>query len=284
MAQLLRGAPVARALMDALAPRVDALCARGVTPTLAVIRVGERQDDLSYERNVRGRCEKVGIAFRSVALAASCTQGELMDAVAGVNADAGVHGCLMFRPLPAQLDEKAACAALAPEKDVDGVSPLSLAGVFSGDDLGFAPCTAEACVALLDHYGVALSGKRACVVGRSLVVGRPLSLLLQARDATVTMCHSRTEALAQECARADLLLVATGRPKTAGAACTRPGQVIVDVGFNWDDASQAFVGDVDFFACEGAARAITPVPGGVGSVTTAVLATHVVRAAERMAF
>ena len=281
MAELLKGAPVARALTEELGARVAALLARGVTPGLAILRVGERPDDLSYERAALKRCEKVGIAVRRVALPADCTQAELERAIRDVNADPTVHGCLMFRPLPASLDERAACAALDVAKDVDGVTAGSLAGVFAGEPVGFPPCTAEAVVQLLRHHGVALDGADVAVVGRSLVIGRPVSMLLQAANATVTMCHTHTRDLAAKCADADVVVVAAGHAGTFGARCAHAGQVVVDVGINWDEGTQRRVGDVDFDAVEPIVGAITPVPGGVGSVTTACLAKHVVEAAER---
>lgn len=283
MAELLRGAPVASSILSDLAPRVEALRARGIRPALALVRVGERPDDLSYERGACKRAEQAGIAVERVALPADCSQRDLLDAIGRVNADPAIHGCLMFRPLPPHLDEEAACAALDPAKDVDGITAGSLYGVFANRPLGFAPCTAEAVVEVLERSGIALEGARATVVGRSLVVGRPAALMLQARNATVTMCHTRTRDLAAECRRADVLVVAAGRPRTVGADCAAPGQVVVDVGINWDEDAQRLVGDVDFDAVEPVAAAITPVPGGVGAVTTAVLVQHVVEAAERAA-
>lgn len=281
MAELLKGAPVARALTEELGARVAALLARGVTPGLAILRVGKRPDDLSYERAALKRCEKVGISVRRVTLPADCTQAELERAIRDVNADPSVHGCLMFRPLPASLDERAACAALDVAKDVDGVTAGSLAGVFAGEPVGFPPCTAEAVLQLLRHHGVSLDGADVVVVGRSLVIGRPVSMLLQAANATVTMCHTHTRDLAAKCAAADIVVVAAGHAGTFGARCAHAGQVVVDVGINWDEVAQHLVGDVDFDAVEPIVGAITPVPGGVGSVTTACLAKHVVEAAER---
>ena len=281
MAELLKGAPVAAAITEGLIPRVEALAARGVTPTLAIVRVGEREDDLSYERGAKKRCAKVGIDVRGFVLASDCSQRELMDVIARVNGDPSIHGCLMFRPLPRTLDQDAACAALDPAKDVDCITAGSLYGVFANQPTGFPPCTAEAVVALLDHYGYELSGARVTVVGRSLVIGKPVSMMLQARNATVTMCHTRTSDLAGECSRAQILVAAAGHARTVGADCAAPGQVVVDVGINWDESAGRLVGDVDFEGVEPIASAITPVPGGVGSVTTAILARHVIEAAER---
>lgn len=281
MATLLKGLPVARELSANVAERVQALRSRGVVPTLAIVRVGEREDDLAYERGATKRCEAVGIALRKIVLDASCTQGDLLAAIGGVNADDSIHACLLFRPLPAGLDEAMACAALDPAKDVDCATDQSLLGVFANRELGFPPCTAEACVELLDHYGVALDGANVVVVGRSLVIGRPVSLMLQARDATVTMCHTHTRDVAALCRQADVVVVAAGHANTFGAEAARDGQVVVDVGINWDDDAGKLCGDVAFAEVEPVVAAITPVPGGVGSVTTAVLAKHVVQAAER---
>lgn len=281
MTELLRGAPVAAVLTEDVAARVASLAGRGVVPTLAILRVGERSDDLSYERAAVKRCEKVGIAVRVLALPEDAGTEVLLAAVRDVNENPAVHGCLIMLPLPAHVDEAAVCAALDPAKDVDGVTAGSLYGVFAAHAVGFPPCTAQAVLALLDHYGVSLSGARAAVVGRSLVIGRPVAMMLLSRDATVTLCHTRTVDLAAELRRADVVVCAAGHAGTVGADALRPGQVVVDVGINWDEQSRSLVGDVDFAAADGVVRAITPVPGGVGSVTTAILARHVVEAAER---
>ena len=280
MARLLRGAPVAQALTLSLKPRVEALRDRGVVATLAVVRVGEGASDLSYERAARRRMDAVGIATKSIALPADCSQAELTDAIDRVNEDAGIHGCLILRPLPRTLDERAACAALDVAKDVDGVTAGSLYGMFANRQVGFSPCTAEAVMKLLDYYGVELSGAKVTVVGRSLVIGRPVSMLLLAADATPTLCHTRTRELAVACRDADVVVVAAGHARVVGAAAVRAGQVIVDVGTNWDEEAGTLVGDVDFDAVEPKVAAITPVPGGVGAVTTAILAKHVIEAAE----
>ena len=282
MAELWKGAPAAAALTEQLIPRAQALRERGIVPTLAIIRVGERPEDLSYERGAMKRCEKVGIAVRQFLLTAVSSQADLMDVIEEVNRDQSIHGCLLFRPLPRHMDEQAACAALAPEKDVDGITPGSLAAVFAGSGAGYPPCTAQACLELLDHYGYELKGKRAVVVGRSLVIGKPVSMLLLGRHATVTICHTRTADLPAECRRADVLIAAAGKAGVIGADCLSPGQVVIDVGINADENGN-LVGDVDFAAAEPVAGAITPVPGGVGAVTTSVLARHVIEAAEKAA-
>ena len=283
MAKELRGKPVADALTEKLIPRAAALAEQGNTPKLAILRVGARDDDLSYERGALKRCASIGIEVESIVLGADCTQGELMAAIERINSDETIHGCLMFRPLPKTLDEAAACAALDPAKDVDCITSGSLYGVFANRPVGFAPCTAEAVIELLGFYGYDLTGARATVVGRSLVIGKPVSMMLQARNATVTMCHTRTRDLAAECAKAEILVVAAGHIGTAGAASVAPGQVVIDVGINWDDKNNKLAGDVLYDEVAPIVDAITPVPGGVGSVTTAILAKHVIEAAERRA-
>ena len=283
MAKLLKGAPVAARLTEETAARAAELGSHGIVPTLCLIRVGERADDLSYERGLLKRAASAGVDVRKVVLDPTCSQGELMVAIASANEDPAVHGILMFRPLPASLDEVAACEAIAPEKDVDCLTSTSLARVFTDSGEGYAPCTADAVMHLLSAAGVSLEGARVTVVGRSLVIGRPVAMMLQAANATVTMCHSKTRDLAQCCREADVLVVACGRARMVGADCVRPGQVVVDGGINWDESAGRLVGDVDFDVVEPVVDAVTPVPGGVGSLTTAVLMKHVVQAAERAA-
>ena len=280
MAQLWKGAPVAAALTEELSQRAQALVAKGITPTLAIVRVGERPEDLSYERGALKRCEKVGIAVRQYLLTAASSQTDLMEVIEEINRDDSIHGCLLFRPLPKHMDEAAICAALSPAKDVDGITAGSLAAVFSGSGAGYPPCTAQACLEILDHYGYELKGKRVVVVGRSLVIGKPVSMLLLGRHATVTICHTRTADLPAECRRADVLVAAAGKAGAVSAQCLAPGQVVLDVGINVDENGN-LVGDVDFAAAENTVEATTPVPGGVGAVTTSVLARHVIEAAEK---
>lgn len=281
MAQILKGAPVAASLTEELTRRVSVLAERGITPKLAIVRVGERDDDLSYERGAEKRCAKVGIEVEKFLLPSDCSQQDLLDAIARVNADASIHGCLMFRPLPKTLDEQAACAALDPAKDMDCITEGSLFGVFAGRPKGFPPCTAEAVMELLRFYGYDLGGANVTVIGRSLVIGKPVSMMLQAANATVTMCHTKTRDVAAACKGSEVVVVAAGHMGTFDASCVAPGQTVIDVGINWDESAGKLAGDVDFDAVEPIVSAITPVPGGVGSVTTACLAKHVVEAAER---
>lgn len=281
MAEILKGAPVTAALTAAAAADAAALKARGVIPTLAILRVGEQPDDLSYEHGAEKRCREAGIAVRKVVLPGDADQARLMAALEALNTDGGIHGILVFLPLPAHLDGEAVRRVLAPEKDVDGITDLSLAGVFTGSGTGYAPCTAQACLEILDHYGVALRGKRAVVIGRSLVVGRPAAMLLLHRHATVTLCHTHTVDMPSVVREADIVIAAAGRMGIITGDYFTPGQVVVDVGIHWNDEAQKLCGDVCFTEVEPLVSAITPVPGGVGGVTTAVLVSHVVDAARK---
>ena len=280
MAEHWKGAPVAQALTERLAARADQLKVQGIVPTLAIVRVGERPEDLSYERGALKRCEKVGIRVRQFTLPKESSHGDLLEVIRQINADREIHGCLLFRPLPPQMDEEAICAALDPAKDVDGITAGSLASVFAGSGAGYPPCTAQACMEILNYYGCDLTGKRAVVVGRSLVVGKPLAMLLLGQNATVTLCHTRTADLAAECRRAEVLIAAAGRANMIGRDHLASGQLVLDVGINVDEEGN-LVGDVDFAAADAIVGAVTPVPGGVGAVTTSVLAAHVLQAAEQ---
>ena len=280
MATILKGAPVVAAMNEANTARCAALAAKGITPTLAVVRVGEREDDLSYERGVMTRCGKVGVAVRQFLLPADATQDALLEVIEKINADKSIHGCLLFRPLPRQFDDRTIRAALAPEKDIDGITDGSLAGVFTNTALGYPPCTAQACLEILKYYDIPLSGKRAVVVGRSLVVGKPAAMMLDRENATVTICNSRTQNLPTLCKEADVVVVAMGKRGFIGADCLREGQTVVDVGIHVGDDGK-LCGDVRFAEAEPVVEAITPVPGGVGTVTTSVLVGHVVEAAEK---
>lgn len=279
MATILKGAPVVAAMNERNAALCEQLKAKGITPTLAMVRVGEREDDLSYERGVIARCGKVGVEVKQFLLPADASQDDLLKVIAEVNAEDTIHGCLLFRPLPKQFNDRTVRAALAPEKDIDGITDDSLAGVFTNTDLGYAPCTAQACLEILKYYNIPLSGRRAVVVGRSLVVGKPAAMMLDRENATVTICNSRTRDLPALCRQADVLVVAMGRRGAIGADCLREGQVVVDVGIHVNEEGK-LCGDVRFDEAEPIVEAVTPVPGGVGTVTTSVLVGHVVDAAS----
>lgn len=287
MASILKGAPVVAAMNERNAALCEQLKTKGIVPTLAVVRVGAREDDLSYERGVMTRCGKVGVEVKQYLLPADAAQDDLLKVIAEINADDAIHGCLLFRPLPKQFDDRTVRAALAPEKDIDGITDGSLAGVFTNTDLGYAPCTAQACLEILKHYNVPLSGKRAVVVGRSLVVGKPAAMMLLGKNATVTICHTKTRDVQAVAREADILVSAAGVLKSLTKDYVRPGQIVIDVSMNWDPdkvtskGKGGMAGDAVFAEVEPIVEAITPVPGGVGAVTTSVLIGHVVEAAER---
>lgn len=280
MAERLKGAEVAKRLNAETIARVEALKEKGVFPTLAVLRVGAREDDLSYERGLLKRCAACGVEANVFAYPEDITQEAMLDEVKRVNEDTSIHGVLIFCPLPKSLDEKAIRKALKPEKDVDGITDGSLFGVFTGQKVGYPPCTPDACMEILKHYDVDLTGKRAVVVGRSLVVGRPVAMMLMEKNATVTICHTKTKDVASICREADVLIAAAGKARMIGAEHVSPGQIVLDVGIHAAPEG-GLCGDVDFDAVEPIVSQITPVPGGVGAVTTAVLVSHVVAAAEK---
>lgn len=281
MAQILNGAPVAAALNEKTRTAVRRLRENGVVPTLAIVRVGERADDLSYERSAAKRAAELDAEVRRCALPADISPDIFEAELGKLCRDDSVHGILLMRPLPRHLDEAAACRMLPPEKDVDGCSEASFAGVFMNSGVGFAPCTAQAAMEMLDYYSIPCTGKRAAVVGRSLVVGRPAAMLLMHRNATVTVCHTRTKDVPAVTREAEIVIAATGQMEGIDGTYFAPDAVVLDVGIHWNEKTGKLCGDVDFADAEPAVRAITPVPGGVGSVTTAVLFSHVVQSAER---
>lgn len=278
----MEGPVVAGAINDAMAAKVDNLKAAGVIPTLGILRVGERDDDISYEKGATKRAEGIGIAIDKTVLPADASQADIMNAVKAVNENDGISGLLMFRPLPKGIDEDAVCNALASEKDVDSCTEQSLISVFTGASEGFAPCTAQACIEILDYYGIELEGKNVVVVGRSLVIGKPVAMMLLSRNATVTIAHSRTKNLPEITKRADIVIACVGRAQMLDGSYFSPGQTVIDVGINFNDEGK-MVGDVNFAEASEIVDAITPVPRGVGSVTTSVLCKHVVEAAEAKA-
>lgn len=279
MATLLKGKPVVEAMAEDMAGRIAKLAEAGVTPTLALVRLGARPDDLSYERTAVKRAASLGIATKPYVLDEFAPEEALRATLQSINYDRTVHGCLMFRPLPSFINEKAMCNTLIADKDVDGISLASLASVFTDSNEGFPPCTAEACVKMLEFYEVPVVGKHVVIVGRSLVVGKPVSMMLLRRNASVTICHSRTENLEEICRSADIVICATGRARAFGREFFSPGQTVLDVGINFDTQGK-LCGDVDFEEVEPVVGSITPVPGGIGTVTTSLTMEHVLRAAE----
>ena len=281
MAELLKGAPVVEALNAKMTTEIAELKTKGISPSLAILRVGERDDDISYEKGAMKRCETVGVAVKNIVLPADVSQEVLLKNIEALNDDNRIHGVLLFRPLPKHLNESAVCEALKPEKDIDGITEGSLAGVFTGSGRGFAPCTAQACMEILDYYKVDCKGKRAVVVGRSLVVGKPAAIMLMGKNATVTVCHTRTVDMPSVVKNAEIIIVAAGQMESINKDYFSPGQVVIDVGINWNDAKGKLCGDVLFDDAEPIVASITPVPGGVGTVTTSVLVSHVVDAAKK---
>ena len=272
----LRGAPVARAIMDKTAGEITRLAQAGITPKLAVFRVGSREDDIAYERSIIKRFSAAGAAVEVMALSEDATQEELEAAVRRAADDESVHGILVFSPLPKKFNAGRIRMLIPAEKDVDGMTDASLAGVFRGDKNAFAPCTAQAVVEILRYYGMEnLAGKRVTVVGRSTVVGKPLAMLLLGMNATVTVCHTKTADTAAECRRADVVIACAGQARMVTDEYMSAGQTIIDVGINAD--GDGICGDVDYATAQSIVAAATPVPGGVGAVTTAVLLSHTVR-------
>ncbi len=282
MAQRLLGKEVNAALNEKIRSQIAALDEKGITPVLCTIRVGEDPGDISYEQSAHKRCQALGIGVKKIVLPGDVTQEELLSVIKGVNEDDDIHGVLLFRPLPRHLDAKVIENALLPEKDVDGMTDLSMAGVFTGREIGYPPCTPQACMEILDHYGIDCTGKKAVVVGRSLVVGKPAAMMLIKRNATVTICHTRTKDMPAVTRDAEILIVAAGKAGVIGKEHLREGQIIIDVGINVNEEGK-LCGDVRFEEAEPLADKITPVPGGVGSVTTTVLLSHVVTAASKAA-
>ena len=281
MAKLLKGKDVVENLNEKLSKKVNELKTKGINPTLAILRVGEKADDLSYERGAIKRCQLVGVDVKVVALPVDVPENEFFNALDKLNNDITIHGILMFRPLPKHIDEAKARNMLSPAKDVDGSTDLSLAGVFTNTNLGFSPCTAEAAMEILKYYNIPLSGKKVAVIGRSLVIGRPIAMLLMHENATVTICHTKTVDVPGITKNADIVVVASGQMESVGADYLREKQTVIDVGISWNSEKNKLCGDVKFDEVEGIVDAITPVPGGVGGVTTSILVKHVIEAAIR---
>lgn len=280
MAKQLLGKEVTAALNERIKANVAALKERGINPTLGIIRVGENGSDISYERGATKRCETLGVACEKFLLPEDVSEEELLATIDKVNKDDSIHGVLLFRPLPKHLNQSVIENALDPAKDVDCMTDGSMSGVFTGKQVGFPPCTPQACMEILDHYGIDCTGKKAVVIGRSLVVGKPAAMMLIKKNATVTVCHTRTVDMPSVVKEADIVIVAAGRAGVVDDTYLKPGQTVIDVGINVN-AEGKLCGDVDFAKAEPIVDAITPVPGGVGSVTTSVLVGHVVEAAMR---
>ena len=278
---VIKGAQVVEAMGGRITKQVEELKNAGVEPCLAILRVGEDGSQMAYERGARNRLDKYGIKCETTALEQDVSQGDFENAFRRLNDDPDVHGILILQPLPKSLSIESIKNEINPLKDVDAISPTTLYRVFAWDKQAFAPCTAEGVIEILDSIGTQYRGKKCVIVGCSLVVGRPLGMLLLARDATVTYCHEFTVDVPKEARDADILISAVGVPKLIGAGHVNENMTVVDVGINVG-ADGKMCGDVDFDAVKDIVANITPVPGGAGSVTTSVLADHVVRAAKAL--
>ena len=272
----LKGAQVSAAIKEQAEQEIKKL--KGKVPCLAIVRVGERPDDLSYEMGAKKKLESFGLESRSFVFPETIENESFQKEFKAINENPEIDGILLLRPLPRHLDEKAIEKIIDPQKDVDGISPENIAKVFAGDETGFAPCTAEAVIQMLKVNQIPIAGKRVTVVGRSMVVGKPLAMLFLKENATVTICHTKTENLNETCKNAQILAAAAGKAKMLNQDAVGEGAIVLDVGINVDENGK-LCGDVDFESIGDKAAMATPVPGGVGAVTTAVLALHLVRAA-----
>jgi len=270
----------ARSIKEELAKKVQLLAAEGLRPKLGIIRVGARPEDISYEKGIMKNCESIGISCEVTVLSDDISNEDFMKALEAANSDRSINGILVFRPLPAHIDEDRARNMINPAKDIDCMNPYNLAKVFEGDDSGFEPCTPAAVMEIIRFFGINLQGENVAVIGRSMVVGKPLSMMLLKENATVTICHSRTKDIRSIVSRADIVVAALGKARAVGADYIKPGAVVIDVGVNGAPEG-GICGDVDFEKVKDIASKITPVPGGVGAVTTLMLLKHVVEAAQQ---
>lgn len=280
MSLVLAGAPVVQSMVEDLSARAQKLTDAGHPPTLALVRVGERPDALSYERSAIKRATSVGIEARHVIFEETCTTKDVIEAIQRLNADNTLDGCLMFRPLPGHLDEQRICDAIAPEKDLDGVSSTSAAGLLRGANT-FSSCTAEAVFKLLAFYNISVAGKRVLIIGRSQTTGLPIALLALHQNATITIAHRTTNNLKTVCKEADIILSVAGSIGVVQSSWLNSNQVVVDVGINFHSTTKKLVGDVEWIDNSHPVFAYSPVPNGVGGLTTAMLAQHTIQAAER---
>ena len=281
MGEIIKGKPVGDALSEVLKGECEALVKDGIQPKLAILRVGAKPNDLSYEKGALKKCDTIGIKAEVTELPEGTTQEQYIEALEKLNKDSSVHGILTFRPLPKEIDEEVIKNIIAPEKDVDCFSPMNTAKLMEGDKTGFPPCTPTAVVEILKHYNVPLKGAKVVVLGRSMVVGKPVSMLLLGENATVTICHSKTQDLQKVCADADVLVAGVGRARMVTADYVKEGAVVIDVGINAKPEGGGICGDVDTDDVVGKASMVTPVPAGVGSVTTSILAKHVIKACKQ---
>ncbi len=276
---IIKGKPVADRITENLIEETKKLKELDIVPKLAIVRIGENPDDMSYERGAMNRCAKIGIDVQNIVLQGDVSEGEYIEVIKNLNDDKNINGILCLRPLPKNINENKVKSIIDAKKDVDCFNPINSAKLFEGEKDGYAPCTPEAVMKILNHYEVDLSGKKVVVLGRSLIVGKPVSIMLMGENATVTICHSKTENLAEEAKNADVLVAAIGRAKMVDKSYIKKGATVIDVGINVDESGN-LCGDVDTESAIGIAKMITPVPAGVGFVTTSVLAEHVIKACK----
>ncbi len=280
MATLLKGAEVSKAINLRSTQTIQELKANGKNVTLAIVRVGENESDISYENTATKRCDKLGILVNKVVLPSDVSEERFFSVLTNLNEDVTVDGILMFRPLPKHINEEKARNLISIKKDVDCCKDESLSSLFTGKNDSFAPCTAQAVMETLDYYNIDLKGKNVCIVGRSLVVGKPLAMMMLEKNATVTIAHSKTENLKQITSKADIVVTAIGKSELFNKEYFSENQVVIDVGINFNETKGKLTGDVDFESVEPIVGMITPVPGGIGSVTTSVLLSHVILSAK----
>ncbi len=281
MAEILKGAPVAKSIKERIKAEAESLRQQGIIPTLGIIRMGNRADDISYEKGVIKNCESVGIQARVFEVSADTPMDEFVEILKNVNEDNNIHGILMFRPLPAHIDYEIVKNLIDPRKDIDCMNPINLEKVFEGELDGFVPCTPKAVIEVLKHYNIPLVGANVAIINRSMVVGRPLSMMFLGESSTVTICHSKTKDLPKVTANADIVVGAVGKAKMLGIDYFSENSIVIDVGIN-DAGEGKICGDVDYDNVFENVKAITPVPGGVGSVTSAILLSHVIIACKNI--
>ncbi len=278
MAEILNGRPVAEAIDQRSIALIEE---EYLSPVLALFRVGEKEDDLSYEKGITKKAEKLGVKLIKYVFDEDVSEEELCEKLKEVSKDDQIHGIMIFRPLAKRFDDEHIRNCIPPEKDIDGCSELSLASLFTNKKKGFAPCTPQAVIEILDHYKIPIESKNVVIIGRSLVIGKPVSMLLLNRNATITICHRKTKDLEAIASKADILVCAVGEIEMITRSYTNPDQVVIDVGINWSEEKQKLCGDVLYDDVKDCVKAITPVPGGVGSATTSILLSHVVQAAKQ---
>ena len=282
MTRLLKGEPVAEEINQHTITLIEMLQEKSITPTLAIFRIGEDKSDLSYENSVSKKCEEFGVKVVKYVFDEEVEEELFYECLEKANNDHYIHGILVFRPLPEYFDKNMLRRHINPQKDVDACSNVSLAGLFIDKNAGFAPCTAQSAIEILDYYDIDISGKNVTVIGRSLVIGKPVSMLMINRDATVTICHTKTKNIADIASKADILITAIGKPEMIDRSYTNENQTVIDVGISWHEEKKKLCGDIKFDEVKDHVKDITPVPGGVGSVTTSVLINHVVLAAIQL--